>query len=541
MARLIFSLLLFLLPFFPPLLAASDIIGDKFEEIAGRGLVIRTDPAGVKVFIDGAQRGLSPITFENLTAGEYHIRLSKEGFNERSFNVTLFITSRLVVSIEMKETRELVTVNLHKELQGQSDFDSLPFNAEINSIALGENVYTAQLSLPPGYNTIRARSFGWEDTSVTVLVKENYNNTVDIFLKPAVFKIGNLTQSRKRFNPLNSSNLGITEIRFEVSANGYGTMKVFNRDEEEVFNTQLKNFESWNQRVAWNGRDLQGNPVPEGVYTVLIEAYEKNPALSDEAKKHTLTLETEISYSLNIIPLSLESGISGLTFSPMPHTLPAGSFQLDASFIFGSFLFEREKNYLCFPFNISMRIAPLKQLELVTIVNINPFINNQTGWVVTQIGFAGSVKYSFFESTSPLALALGATYAWASKNGDYPLNPGRGVGFYLPLSFQITNFNVVFSPAIFWRGPEGLIPELLLSAGLLYKSDWLNAGLSARYELDFKEEQKARFFKNAKFLTGAEVRFFPSPSNLIYTIHGGVWAQNKSFGGYGGIKIGMIF
>ncbi|MCL2186457.1 MAG: PEGA domain-containing protein [Treponema sp.] len=528
MTRLIFSLIL-LLPFFTPLLAASDIVGDKFEEIAGRGLVIRTDPVGVKVFIDGAQRGLTPITFENLTAGEYHIRLSKDGFNDRSFNVTLFNTSRLVVSIEMKEPRGLVTVKLHRELSGedrQSNLDSIPFKAEINSIALGENADTMQINLPAGFNTIRVRSFGWEDTSVTVLVNENEKNTIDIFMKRAVFKIGNLTQSRKRFNPLNSNNLGITEIRFEVTAAGFGTMKVFNKDGEEVFNTQLENFDTWNQRIKWNGRDLQDNPLPQGVYTILIEAYASN----NETERHTLTLETEISYSLNIIPLSLESGISGLTFSPMPHTLPAGSFQLDASFLFGSFLLEQEKNYIGFPFNISMRIAPLKQLELVTIVNINPYINNQTGWGVT-----GSVKYNFFKNASPLTIALGTSYAWASKNGGYPLSPGGGVSFYIPFSLQLTNFNIVFSTAAFWRGPEGLIPDLLLSAGVLYNGSWLNAGISARYEFDFEN------IKKFKFLAGAEIRFFPSPSNLVYTIHGGVWTQEKNTGGYGGIKIGMIF
>ena len=55
---------------FPPLLAArqaSDIMGDTFEEVEGRGLEIRTNPTGVTVYIDGVeQRAVTPAIFENL-------------------------------------------------------------------------------------------------------------------------------------------------------------------------------------------------------------------------------------------------------------------------------------------------------------------------------------------------------------------------------------------------------------------------------------------------------------------------------------------
>ncbi|MCL2443608.1 MAG: PEGA domain-containing protein, partial [Treponema sp.] len=65
---LIFLPLIFLC-IFPYTLAARDvsnIIGDNFEETAGRGLVIRTNPAGVKVYIDGIERGETPVVFDNM-------------------------------------------------------------------------------------------------------------------------------------------------------------------------------------------------------------------------------------------------------------------------------------------------------------------------------------------------------------------------------------------------------------------------------------------------------------------------------------------
>ena len=169
-----FFLFITFLCIFPALLTAQragDIIGDNFEEIAGKGLVVRTNPAGVKVFIDGMDRGLSPVTIENLPPGEHSVRLYKEGYNERQFNVTLFNNSRLLVSIEMKDERGEVLVFVRKA-QGSPGTDQLPFNPEIASPVYLSSDNTAVLKLPIGQQTIRARAFGWEDASVTVLVDE---------------------------------------------------------------------------------------------------------------------------------------------------------------------------------------------------------------------------------------------------------------------------------------------------------------------------------------------------------------------------------
>jgi hypothetical protein len=515
---------------FPALLQAreaSGITGDSFEEISGRGLVIRTNPSGVKVFIDGAERGITPLTFDNLLPGEHSVRLNKEGYRERNFNVTLFSTSRLVVSIEMEEERGVVMVSVHRAAGSP---ETLPLNPQIYTGALNETETAvtlssdnALLSLPTGYRTIRARAFGWEDSRVTVLVDGTNAVTADIYMKPAVFKLENISQSRRRFNPMNSGSLGVTEYRFEVSAPGAGTITITDRDGLIVFEKRLGAFDSWFQSVSWDGRDDNGRPLPKGIYTILIEASALQEFSADYNETVSLKLETEIDYSAGIFPLSLKSGISGLTFAPMPNVLPPGSYQFEAGIAYvNSFL----------PFEIGMRVSPFKKMELATVFNINPRLENKTGW-----GITGSAKYNFFDSdSSPLLFAAGVSYAWASENGDAPLSAGRGVGLFTPLSLELSNFSIVFTPAIFWRGPEGLVPALLLSAGALYNGGWFNTGLSMRCEFDFTENAES-----PKFLSGAQVYFLPPPSNFFVSLSAGLWTQNSNTGGYGGITIGLLY
>jgi len=248
-----------------------------------------------------------------------------------------------------------------------------------------------------------------------------------------------------------------------------------------------------------------------------------------------LKLETEINYSTNIIPLSLESGLSGLIFSPMPHVLPAGSYQFDAGIIPGSFSVpintQEINNTVVLPFQINFRVSPVNRFELSGSFNINSYFENQkqTGW-----GLSGAAKYNII-NTNPLFFAAGISYIWAANYGENPLTPGSGIGLHAPLSLDLENFSITFCPSLFWHGPSGPIPSLLLSTGALYRGNWVNTGLSMRCELDLKENSLP-----PRFLTGAEVHLFPPPSNFVFSFIGGIWTQEQHIGGFGGLKIGII-
>ena len=526
--RPLFTVLIFLCAYSFPLAAqsAGNIIGERFEEVEGRGLLIQTNPPRVKVFIDGRDYGLTPLTL-NLNPGGYNVILSMEGYVERSFSVHVNDSSRLVVSIEMERQRGWARISVHKAPDSPAD---LPFEPHLSINSGSEVVYDLKplISIPVGSNTIRARAFGWEDAVIGTTVSEGTVAAIDIYMKPAVFKLENATASRRRFNPLNPGNLGVTDYRFEVSAPGSGTLKITNSDGDVVFTKHFGRFNTWTQHVTWDGKDTEGNPLPQGTYTVLIEASAIPEFVQSEegAPMETLSakLSTEISYSVNIFPLSLESGIAGLTFAPLPHVLPAGSYQINAGVLYGTF---------GLPFNLNMRFSPLEKLEFATVFNVNLYLEKEAGW-----GVSGSAKYNIIDSASaslPFSFSTGVSFAWANSNGEYPLSPGKGAGFYTPISYKLSNFSIIFCPAAFWHGYEGFVPEVLLSAGVLYHGQWLTGGLSARYESGFKEETDFRF------LTGAEAHFLPPPSIFIISLKGGVLFTEQKIGGYGGIGFGIIY
>jgi len=532
---------LFILLFFliPCLLCANDIPPDRYEEIPGRGFEINTEPHRAKVFVDGVERGLTPLKLDNLIPGVYQIILQKEGYYERNFNIVLTDTRRLVVSMYMAEMFGTVNVTVTGEdgqlpenpqltYSGKPDDETVLITSDL--IENENHAASAELTLHAGFRTITARAFGWEDQTVTVLVEDNKTAELHITMKKAAFKINNITINRRRLNPNNYRNLGEIEFRYEVSAPGEGRFNVINSDGATIYTGDFRKYSEWLQKEKWNGRDYEGNPVPEGIYTILVEA--------DGTLGETDSIQTEIevSYSTGIFPMSLESGISGLMFSPLPNALPLRSHQLGISMLFGKFLVQNDDkenvNTFGFPFKISARIALFKRTEITAVFNLNPHPGYKLGW-----GLSGSLKYNFVSAEKmPVSFAGVISYAWADENGDYPLSPGKGVGVHLPLAFEVKQFSITFSPAVFWRGPEGAVPEVLVSGGALYRGGMINAGLSYRCEINMESENIA---KSLKHLAGAEIHI--TLLNFVISAHGGLWAKNGFIGGFGGIGIGTIF
>ena len=508
----------------------SDITGDSFEETAGRGLSVSTKPQGVSVFIDGVERGQTPVSFNNLIPGEYNIRLEKDGYKDRQFSITLSGASRLVVSIEMEEARGHALVSVDRAAGSP---DSLLLDPQIFAGSAQESMQAAEdailLSLPAGYRTIRVRAFGWEETSVTVLVREDSVTGVNFSMKPAAFTLGRTEQSRRRFNPKNTSNLGVNEYRFEVSAPGSGTLTITDKNGITVYREQLAAFDTWFQSVSWNGRDNRGDLLPEGIYKAAIEAW-RGP------ETQIITMETEINYSINIYPLSLSGGISGLAFAPVPQVLPKGSFQIEGGILFGSFC-GGEKLFSRLPFETGFRFSPLNKFEFTAGFNTNPYFDGSSPW-----GITGAVKFNILDGSGniPMGLAASGAYTWAADSGEAPLTPGRGIVFYLPFSFELTDLSFVFSPGMRVPVQDGSIPRLLISAGALYRANRLNAGLSFRPEFDFSDPGRPPD-ERVRFHTGAEVRFYPPPSNLVFSFLAGMWTQGSQRGGFGGLGIGIIY
>ena len=525
-----------LFPFAPGLGAqnVSDITRDVIEEVEGRGLLIRSNPAGAKVFIDGAERGLSPLSLNTMISGEHEILLTRDGYRDRRLKVIVPASGRLVVSLKMEASSGRLFLNIRPDREPPP---GLPFKPVI--LADGVTMEDPLFELPIGFHSVQVRAFGWETAAGTterrVYVAENRTTKLDFLLRPAAFRMGGARINRPRFNPYNAGSLGTVECSFEVSAPGRGFLAVRNRQGGTVYEAPIPPFETWSRRVPWNGRDAGGNVLPEGVYTIVIrgEAAEVTPggtgngAPEEEARE--LRLETEIDYSAGIYPLSLTGGVPGLFLVPHDGVLPSGAFQIDGSLFFGK-TSETDRAFGSLPMEIGLRFSLLDRLELSFALEGVPEFGKGA-----HFGFGASAKWMFFRPADlPLGLGAGFSCNWAEE--EELTVESEGLSPYVSLSFTLSPlFTLFFSPGLLWKIPGDGIPRLLLPAGLLFRYAWFSAGLSLRPEIRVTEPD------GGPFLFGGELKFNPPPSNMVYTLLGGLRIESGSPSGFGGIGIGIIY
>lgn len=520
----------------PSLWGDDSFARDSVEEVAGRGILIRSEPAGARVFIDGIEYGRTPLSLDFLPPGEYAVRLQRDGYAERRFRALVLAESRLVLSLVMEEARGQVLVRISRSPESPPE-EALSLRPLIS--AGGVNFPGPALTLPAGWRTVRVRAFGWEDGEAAVYVREGAVETVEISLKPAVFRLSGAALRRKRFNPANSGSLGTTELVFEVSAPGMGYVDVTDREGKIVFSRELGRFDTWSQSMVWPGRGADGKPLPGGAYSLTVTA-KSLPADGSAPLVRGAELPVEIDSSLVIRPAGLSGGTAGLLFAPVPEALPPGSFQIEAGLFFGRPP-ETGRPWKSLPFFGALRFSPLDRLELAAALNLVPEFEAAAGWAL-----GGSVKWAVLRSGEiPLDFAAGLSWARAGEGDERARSPfgmDGGVKLLFPLSWRFREpFSAVFSPAALWPGsaayPRDPVPRLLLSGGLRYERPGLTAAVSLREDFGFSGEAPDR----GGLMLGGELKFFPPPSSLVFTLSGGLWFRGGERGGFGGLGIGLIY
>jgi hypothetical protein len=474
-----------------------------------------------------------------LSAGEYGVRLRKDGYVERRFRVTLRQSSRLVVTIDLEAARGRAFIEVRRG-RGSPPEEKLPLHPEIS--ADGEPVFTPELNLPVGYRTIRVRAFGWQEQFQTVYILENAIRLVEFELHPAAFRLSSPRSGRPRFNPGNSGFLGTTELRFEASAPGRGRVAIFDKNGEAVFTRNLEAFETWSQGLIWDGRSGDGRVLPDGVYRIVIDG-ESIPWDDSTPVAVRLELTVTIDSSIEIRPLSLASGIPGLLYAPTAEVLPPGAFQVDGILLLGKPPL-MEKEWTALPFSAAFRLSPLEGLEFAAALNVTPSLEAGAASAA-----GGTVKWRALKPREglPLGFAAGLSYGWVGEGTTTPFGMDTGIKLLLPLSFHPGfGLSLLLSPAIFWTGDQGYpsepIPRALLSGGLLFHRGFVTAGLSLRSEFRFGDDARGEDGTWAgPLMIGGELKIFPPPSSFVFSLLGGGWVYHGAAGAYGGLGIGLIY
>ncbi|MCL2478500.1 MAG: PEGA domain-containing protein, partial [Treponema sp.] len=449
--------------------------GDFYEERGGQGLSLKSNPGGARVFIDGIERGTTPFYLDDIRPGYYFIRLVKDGYSERRFRIAIHSGSILDLALELEEATGAVYVRVDA---APGSPQGLPLNPKI--YADGSEASGMNLVLPVGLRTVTVRAFGWADQTASVYVTENQAESLTFTMKPAVFSIGSVSLNRWRFNPSNAGSLGTTELSFNVSGPGTGSLAVRNSDNEMIFSRELGMFTTWTQSVRWDGRDVYGDQLPDGAYTMTLDV---RPLSYDNSQPQSInqihTLQVFIDSSHVIRPMTVSSGKSGLLFSPSADLLPPGAFQVEGSLLFGNppapgSAYGGSWNSL--PFAAAFRFSPLAFLEVAGALNVVPVFDSQA-----LLGLGGSLKWTIINpaksgQTGAVAtgLAVGTVISWAQESSVTPFGMGSGIEVNLPFSAGYGPFSFHLAPALLWTGDEGFpwegMPRFLLSGGVMYNA-----------------------------------------------------------------------
>ncbi len=384
-----------------------------------QALEIDSDPDGASVYLNNRYVGDTPLLLENLTAGRYQLRLELSGFYPHVAWID-YAGGHTVFSTDLRRVTGFLQV----------DVEPPEAAVRVGDRDLASGTVT---EMPTGVFVARVRLFGFEDYSEQVRIEANTLTRLAARLQPAAFRLEDLRASRTEFSPANPGALGRTRLRFRVSAPGSGSAAVLEPGGQEVWRRQLADFTTWEQAFDWNGRSADGALLPDGSYTLLLEA---RPASGGESLSARLALQ--LNHALLLSFRSLWNGSSGLLFVPSPEALPGGSLQ--ASTLLVSRAESSDGGYsFTTPWELGLRAGIGPRLEL-----------DARGGVI--LGYGGLVPW-FAGAAVKLPLSRGRLEAAALARLTYqgvltdPFAGFTGLGLGLPLSASL-------GPVRFFLAPE---------------------------------------------------------------------------------------
>jgi len=330
----------------PPSGGSARVITVEPAAAARPGLKVVSDPDSARVYLNDRFVGETPLLLSDLEKGRYRLVIEKRGYYP--FEAVIDYTGGAVVyEVDLR----LIT--------GYLKVQTYPPEAQVT--VDGKTLAPSQVEeLPVGTQVVHVRAFGYEERSFTVQITEKTLTALTAVLEEAPFRLENLRANRTVFNPRNPGLLGKVRIRFRVSTHGGGSFTVLDDSGTPLLRRELARFRTWEQGFDWNGRSESGAVLPDGSYTVRLEA-------SGERDGRTVVLELglRIDSSRILAYRSLRSGGSGLMYAPSPEILPLGNLQV-STHLLGRI--EPVEGDLAFrvPWSFALRLgaSPAGRLEL---------------------------------------------------------------------------------------------------------------------------------------------------------------------------------
>lgn len=395
------------------------------------GLMITTTPWGVRVYLGDKYLGTTPLLLEGST------RLKLIGRHELTLSINGYYSKKVWIEYSG------ATASFHfavDRISGFLQFVDVPPHAEIKFGSSWSPV-GRRYELAVGSQSFRIRAFGFQEGSIAVDIQEGRTTVLPIDLKETDFTISNLEADKPAFHPRNSGLLGSVRIRFRVSGPGSGRAVIVDSRNRIVMSHSFSTFTTGEQGFNWDGRDQQGVPVPDGTYTVRIQA---EGTRGEKRKSADINLKIDSS----MVPRfrSLWSGSAGLLYAPTPEILPSGKFQVSSGILVHASS-GADEPIVRIPVNFAMRAGLADLLELDTSIGGNIAFSSDMlylPWFVT-----AAFKASLLRIPGNLALATSAQIklTYRSVHTDTLAN-SCGLSLGLPAAIHWGSFSLLFSPEL---------------------------------------------------------------------------------------------
>ena len=478
-------------------------------------VIIKTNVVNASVYINGKYCGSSDLTITDLSEGYYRLRIEKNGYETAYVRIRAVkgYTYSYYVSLE-KIVGYIAVSGIH--------------NNSIVYIDESKQYGTGEWTVSTGYHTVKIREFGYYDYEETVYVQKKRVTVVNPVYKSCPFEISDFEVSKKIINPEYSNGFGRTEISFEVSNTGKALVYAADSFDNIVWYTSYDSFDTWEQSCTWPGTNLDGIPLPDGDYTIV---------LTDDENYYETEIVT-LDRSVNIPLVNYTKSGSGTG------TLP-GAYNFNQSF-YSVFA------YVYPEFTISLAGAGFYETGLgggfyadfAKCVELGFSAEGFIGLKNEEAPFSlnASFKYTYSKELEPLNYfnvsgLLRYGYSGTSRYADYGFDCGNGLGAGVVIGREFNRFYFGLSSEYVLSAAQGILTQRddVWKNGLTlnYKpvktvllGGWTALNSLVCYKNELKEVQQPQWLRAVE--AGLEVSVMPGSSSMLLDLKlSGVFVKNE--------------
>lgn len=408
-------------------------------------LQVVTTPDEADVFLDGRYLGRTPIVVRDPGLGMRTLRLSREGYRDLRYEVSLR------EGIETRVEARLLRRSGYLVIEPVSPrADGAPAEFLLN----GERLRGGIHELPVGSYQFQVRRFGFQELRSQITIRPDAATIVHAHLQPQPFELTGLQSSTRVVNPDDVGRLGQVQFRVEATAPGSFLFRLQNQDGEVVRSIGPLNATDFITEVMWDGGGVEGQSLPDGRYIAAVYelSYDEAPGQAVEgamtsvpapAGAPALSSTIEINRSFRVRMRSPFSVQAGTALVPGLEVLPPGRLQFAGAVGYHAGAFEGGAPEY-YPGVMQVRIGLPARLELGALVGGQFYDDPELHRYYVALGLVHrTVRAEFgpFQSSAGIGLRgtisdtrrdspAGRPDPFGASNGgalSFPLELGRGV------------------------------------------------------------------------------------------------------------------